>query len=355
MLFKKFKNFDARTVYNRYTVRVIVLSTLSVLAAYNIAFLFQDWINPTIAGVLSLTAIKSTFHDTVKESIKQVVGTAVGTIVGVVFINWLGFNSLTISIIIVVAFFIGWAMRLKAEGSLTIAAMVLLVNGPLMSTFQNIEQRILGVVLGSICALIASMFIVTSNPHKVVLQSSIDSSRETYRLMKNISKKFIDVQPIKLKEAKLWFATMEVIVSNITDDREKIRVILTDAKWSPLLSKQDVENVLFQVRIAKRNAEALRSITESIVHHLTNGIILSEKVSKDIGKLLYETAEAMKKQNKLAVTDPAEYLPNEDVTVMRERQAKVANEMKKIDDTETLLLSGTLLHEITKIRNTITE
>lgn len=354
-MFKKFRNFDARTVYNRYTVRVVILATLSVLAAYNIAFLFQAWINPTIAGVLSLTAIKSTFHDTVRESIKQVVGTTVGAVVGILFINWFGFNSLTLLIIIVTSFVIGWLMRLKAEGSLTIAAMVLLVNGPLMTDFQSLEQRISGVVLGSLCALVASMFIVASNPHKVVLQSSIDSSRETYRLMKVISKKFIDVEPIKLKEAKLWFATMEVIVSNITDEREKIRVILTDAKWSPLLSKKDVEDVLFQVRIAKRNAEALRSITESIVHHLTNGIILSDKVSRDIGKLLYETAEAMKKQNKLAVTDPAEYLPNEDVTVMRERQAKVANEMKKIDDTETLLLSGTLLHEITKIRNTITE
>ena len=354
-MLKKFKNFDARAVYNRYTVRVIVLSILSVLAAYNIAFLFKDWINPTIAGVLSLTAIKSTFHDTVKESIKQIVGTTVGAIVGVLFINWLGFNSLTLSIIIVASFAIGWAMRLKAEGSLTIAAMVLLVNGPLMTNFQSLEQRVFGVILGSLCALIASMFIVTSNPHKVVLQSSVKSSRETYKLMKLIANKFINVETIKIKEAKLWFATMEVIVANISEDREQIRIILTDAKWSPLLSKTDVEDVLFQVRIAKRNAEALRSIIESIIHHLTNGIILSDKVSKDIGKLLYETSEAMKKQNKLALTEPAEYLPNEDVTAMRERQAKVANEMKKIDDTETLLLSGTLLHEITKIRNTITE
>lgn len=354
-MFKRFKNFDARAVYNRYTVRVVALSTLSVLVAYNIAFFFKDWVNPTIAGVISLTAIKSTFHDTVRESIKQVVGTSVGTIVGIIFINWLGFNSLTLVIIILTAFVIGWLMRLKAEGSLTIAAMVLLVNGPMLSAFQSIEQRILGVILGSICALIASMFIVTSNPHKVVLQSSIKTSRETYKLMKIISERFIDVKPIKLKEARLWHATMEVVVEQASEDREQIRVILTDAKWSPLLSKKDVEDVLFQVRIAKRNAEALRSIIESIVHHVTNGIVLSDKVSRDIGKLLFETSEAMKKQNKLATTDPAEYLPNEDVTAMRERQAKVASEMKKIDDTETLLLSGTLLHEITKIRNTIAD
>ena len=354
-MFKGLKNFSARSVYNRYAVRVTVFSTLSALLAYNIAFLMQDWISPVIAGVLSLTAIKSTFHDTVKESIKQIVGTTVGSIFGVAFITWFGFNSLTLTIIIIIAFIIGWGLRLQAEGGLAIAAMVILVSGPLLNDLQSVEQRVAGVILGSICALGASMLIIPSNPHKVVLQSSIVSSRETYKLMKTISRKFIDVAPIKLKEAKLWFATMEVIVSDITDDREKIRVILTDAKWSPLLSKKDVEDVLFQVRIAKRNAEALRSITESIVHHMTNGIILSDKVSKDIGKLLYETAEAMKKQNNLAATDPAEYLPNEDVTVMRERQAKVANEMKKIDDTETLLLSGTLLHEITKIRNTLTE
>lgn len=354
-MFNKLRIFDARTLYNRYTVRVILLAMLAVLAAYNIAFMLNQWVNPTIAGIISLTAIKSTFHDTVRESVKQVVGTTVGSIVGIAAINWLGFTNVTLIIIVGVSFVLGWALRLKTEGSLTIAAMVLLVNGPLMTDFQSLEQRILGVILGSICALVASMFIVTSNPHKIILKSTVEASRETYKLMKVIAKKFIDVETIKIKESKLWHATMDVIVSNITEDREQIRTILTDAKWSPLLSKKDVEDVLFQVRIAKRNAEALRSITESIMHHLTNGIILSEKVSKDIGKLLYETAEVMKKQNKLAATDPAEYLPNEDVTAMRERQAKVANEMKRIDDTETLLLSGTLLHEITKIRNTITE
>lgn len=354
-MFKPFKKIDARTVYNRYAVRVTVFSTLSALAAYNIAFLLQNWISPVIAGVLSLTAIKSTFHDTVKESIKQIAGTSIGAIFGVAFIKQFGFNSLTLTIIIIIAFIIGWLLRLKAEGGLAIAAMVILVSGPLLNDLQSVEQRIAGVILGSLCALAASMLIIPSNPHKVILQSSIESNREAYRLMKNISKKFIDNQPIKIKEAKLWLATIELIVANVTEDREKIRTTLTDAKWSPLLSKKDVEDVLFQVRITKRNTEALRSIIESIIHHLTNGIILQEKVSKDIGKLLYETAEAIKKQNKLASTEPAEYLPDEEITNMVERQTKVANEMKKIDDTETLLLSGTLLHEITKIRNTLTE
>lgn len=354
-MFKGFKNFDARIVYNRYAVRVTVLAIASALTAYNVAFLFQQWINPTIAGVLSLTAIKSTFHDTVKESVKQVVGTTVGSIVGIAFISWFGFNSLTLAAIIAIAFIIGWLLRLKAEGGLTIAAMVLLVNGPLLNDFQSVEQRIAGVILGSLCALAASMFIIPSNPHKVILKSSVESSRETYRLMKVISKKFTNVETIKLKEARLWNATIESILSNITMDREQIRIILADAKWSPLLSKKDVEDVLFQVRIVKRNAEAVKGITESIIHHLTNGIVMQKKVSQDIGRLIYETAEAVKKQNKLAMSDPAEYLPDEEVNLVNERKAKVANEMKKIDDTETLLLSGTLIHEITKIRNSITE
>lgn len=348
------KNFDARKVYNRYAVRVTVLSTLSALVAYNVAVVFQEWVSPTIAGVLSLTAIKSTFHDTVQESIKQVVGTTVGALVGMFFISWFGFNSLTLAIIIVFAFILGWLLRLKAEGGLVIAAMVLLVNGPLLNDFQNIEQRIAGVLLGSLCALIASMFIIPANPHKVILKSSVDASRETYRLMKSISRKFSSFEVIKMKEAKLWLANINYILSDINVDREKIDVIFTDAKWSPLLSKQDVENVVRQVKIVKRNAEALRSIIDSIVHHLDNGIIMQEKVSKDIGKLLFETAEAIKKQNKLAVDVPAEFLDVEDVSMMNERKSKVANEMKKIDDTETLLLSGTLLHEVTKIRNSIT-
>lgn len=356
-MFRKlgFRKFDARSVYNRYAVRVTFFATLSALVAYNVGVLFQEWISPSIAGIISLTAIKSTFHDTVKESIKQVVGTTVGSIVGILFITWFGFNSLTLAVIIVVSFIIAWILRLKAEGGLVIAAMVLLVNGPLLNDLQNIEQRIAGVVLGSACALIASMLIIPSNPHKVVLQSTINSSREAYRLMKTIAKKFINFEKIKIKEAELWLATIEVTISNISDDREKVRTILTDAKWSPLLSKKEVEDVLFQVRIAKRNAEALRSIIESIIHHMTDGIILHEKVSKDIGKLLFETAEAMKKQNKIASNEPAEYLPDEEVTSMIERQAKVVNEMKNIDNTDTLLLSGTLMHEITKIRNTIAE
>lgn len=354
-MFKKFRNFDARAVYNRHAIRVMVLASLSALVAYNTALMFPEWINPTIAGVISLTAIKSTFHDTVKESIKQVVGTTVGTIVSIFIISWLGFNSLTIGITVVVAFIIGWILKLQVEGGLTIAAMVLLVNGPLMNDFQSIEQRIAGVFLGSLCALLASMFVISSNPHKVVLQSSVEASRRTYKLMKTISESFINFESLEASKAEKWLSQIQNIINDIGDEREKIRTLLADAKWSPLLSKKDVEDVLLQVRIVKRNAEALRSIIESIIHHLSNGIIMQKKVSQDIGKLLYETAEAIKKQNKIASTEPAESLPENAIEAVNKRKAKVANEMKSLTDTEALLLSGTLLHEITKIRNTITE
>lgn len=354
-MFNRIIKFNPRTLYNRYTVRVILYATLSALIAYNIALAFQGVFDPTIAGVMALTGIKSTFHDTVEESVKKVVGTSVGSILSVFFIAWLGFNNATFIIIIVASFIIGWVIRLKIEGSLTIAAMVLLVNSPSLIMLDDVWQRIAGVVLGAMFALLASMLIIQANPHKNVLNHITSLSKSTHKLMKAIAKKFTTREELTVDEVSEWFNQIETIIAGINDSREQVNALMDDAKWSPLISKKDVENVLMQARIAKRNAGALQSIIQSIKHHMEKDWVLQPKVSQRIGQLMYETAEVMKKQNKLAVSEPAEWLPKEEITALRQQQSKVVETMKNMDNTEALLFSGTLLHEITNIRRTISK
>lgn len=350
-MFSKLKVFDARRIYREYAFRVTVFATLSSVAAYMVGSLIP-WCSPVIAAILALSAIKPTFHDTVRESIRQVVGTFFGAIFGMVFVYMFGFNLLTLTVIIAIAFITGWLLRLRAEGGITIGVTVLLVTGPLLGDIANVEARIVGVILGTVFALIASYLIMPSNPHKQILEATIEKSRDMSRLLKTVGRR-VGQGDLRLVEANLWVAEIEKIVEDVKENREEIEVALKDAKWSPLLRKKDVEEVMEQVRITKANADNVRSIMLAIQKAVVEEADVPAKTLAKLGAMLVETAHGIKQQAKLAVSAPAESVDTAQIEQIRLKRRKVADDVRHLDDTQAILLSGTLLHEATKIKDAI--
>lgn len=350
-MLEKLKLLDYKTIYTAYAVRVTVFGTLSAIVAYFIGSLIP-FVSPVIAAILALSAIKPTFYDTVRESIRQVVGTFFGAIFGMIFIALFGFNLLTLSIIIVIAFATGWLLRLRAEGGITIAATVILVSGPLLGDIESIEERLFGVILGTLCALVASYLIMPSYPHKRILQTTLEEGEKIGKLLKKIAKRFPQ-DKISTEEAENWIIEINTITDDVKNNREKIRATLKDAKWAPMLRKKDVENVVDQVGITMNNANNVRSICEAIYKAVENNATIPSKVKEDISVMLLEAAKGIKTQNKLAFKEPAEKISVEQTEYIKNKRKKLASEIKNIEDTQAILLSGTLLHETTNIKDSI--
>lgn len=350
-MIRKLLQQDARALYRAYAFRVTILAAISAAAAYLIGKALP-FVSPEVAVIIALAAIKPTFHDTVRESIRQVVGTLVGALFGLVFVALLGFNIYTLTGMVLVSFIMGWLLKLRAEGGITIAVTVVLVTGPLLGNIDNVTHRLFGVILGAICALTVSYFIKPGHPHQQVLSETIQQSKDISKLLKTISIRFRE-GGLTLDEATEWQTTIDAILEDVSISREEIWSAYEDAKWSPLIQKHEVEQVITQVKITKANAHSVQSICYAITKALSHDTVLPEKISQDIGKMLAEASTAIKEQAKLAKISPADAVPEEKAQNIRERRRKVAASMRNLDDTQMILLSGTILHEATKIKDTV--
>lgn len=349
---RRIRKINPKQIYTMYAVRVTVLATLSTVTAYSFGLLFSQWVSPIIAAILALAAIKPTFHDTVRETVRQIVGTVVGAILGLYLIKYFGFEIWTLALITIISFIAGWTLKLRAEGGITIAVTILLVIGPIAGDAAQTEQRVVGVVVGALCALIASYFIIPGHPHKRVLDETISNNKQVSKLLKVIADAFRD-NKVNKTVAEAWLISISSIIGDINENREEVRVALADAKWSPLLRQKDVESVVEQVKITRSNAITVKSICEAIEKAFQYDVKIPEEAGETIGKMLFEASEGIKEQGRRAKETPAAKVDYSEVKAIRNKRKKVANEIKKLDDTQLIILSGTLVHETTKIKDTI--
>jgi len=352
MIIKRIRKINPKQIYTMYAVRVTVLATLSTVTAYGIGLLFNEWVSPIIAAILALAAIKPTFYDTVRETVRQIVGTVVGALFGLYLINYFGFELWTLAVITLISFIAGWLLKLRAEGGITIAVTILLVIGPIGGDALQTEQRVAGVIIGALCALMASFFIIPGHPHKRVLDETINNNKQVSKLLRTIADVFRDGK-VSLNLADSWLVKINTIIGDINDNKEEVRIALADSKWSPLLRQKDVESVVEQVNITRNNALTVKSICEAIAKAFQYDVKMPTEAGETIGKMLFEASEGIREQGRRAKDSPAAKVDYSEVKAIRNKRKKVANEIKKLDDTQLIILSGTLVHETTKIKDTI--
>lgn len=351
---KFLKTASSTFLFRLYSLRLVVIATLATFSAYSLANLAPEWISPTVAGIIALTGMKPTLHDTVRETIRQVVGTTVGAFLGLLLINWLGFNSFTLLVIVAIGLLVGVILNMDMQGTLTISATVLLVAGPLLGSIDNVEERIAGVALGAVFAFIGSILLTRRNPHKQILEELVKIGRVNSKLVLEISNVFQEGEHT-IETANAWLEQIEGNIKKLADLRDRIQTVYQDARWSPLLKKAEIKKVRHQAFIMKQTAENIRSIVQAIINSLEHDVVLPTKASNVFGSLLREIGEAVKEQSKIAATNPSGNISLEREQVLREKRKKVANEIRKMDDTRAIMLGGSLIHEATNIKDALTD
>jgi uncharacterized membrane protein YgaE (UPF0421/DUF939 family) len=342
-------------IYSAYSLRIVFFASLSALSAYSFATAFSDFVSPTIAAIISLTAIKTNISDTVRETFKQVGGSFFGAILGILVISSLGFNGLSIILAVVLSMILSFSIRLGIPGGLAIAATVILVSGPLFADYQSIEQRVAGVIVGSLFAFLSSLLMLPWKPEISIMKKVVSYGDKTTKIMDEIVSIYRTNEKITDEQLETWLDDINTNIHELRSLTRDANQLYLDARWTPFITAIAAENIKRQAEIGKINASATRTIIYAMENSHFHQATLEDSVAKRLSSLLEASSAAMKQHLVTAMIKPDDILTEKVADDIRAKRAKLAAAMTKMDDTRAIMLSGTIMHEATKIKDIITE
>lgn len=340
--------------YKLYAFKLILVATASSFLAYSVSSLFPDFISPIVAAIIALTGIKPTIHDTVKETTRQVTGTFLGAIIGLLLITNMGFNSWSLIIIVAASLSVGLLLRLDMQNSLAIAATVLLVAGPLLGDFENVEARAVGVLVGAVFAFLSSLVLTQRNPHLRVMAELRIVNKTNVTVLQEISTAFKN-DKISQKAAEKWLAQIAENIEKANSCRTDIQTIYEDSKWTPMIKREEVIHVKSESVVSKATTANIRSIIYSIMNSLGHDIKLDRKTQIYVHNLLEELILAIHDYNKQLKESLIASISEERAKRIRDKRQKLAIRVKKLENAREIVLAGTILYEATNIKDNLTD
>jgi uncharacterized membrane protein YgaE (UPF0421/DUF939 family) len=336
-------------------IRVAVLSALAATVAYLVGS-FNPAFDATVAGLTALISVRPTFHDTAAESFKQVLGTLVGGVLGLALVHMLGGQSATSSaaimfLLILVCFVIARFLRVGEEGAAVMGLTVVLVLGP-VSDVAKAESRFFGVFLGTVVAMLVSIWVRPGLPHHRALGEALRLADTGATLLTEMSTHISEHQgKVSRKLAKKWVAEAEATMTELAEIRVEAEAALKSARWSPLVNSRDAESVLEQIRIAQVTARTVYNMANDLLVSSRNAKTLPKQVAENLADVLSATADVISEQAETARENPASTLDVTDTTVidLQNVRDETIGQMRDISETKPILLAGSLLRDSEKI------
>lgn len=336
-----------RTLYNNKALRLAVLTGLSSASAYLIASLVP-LADPFIAAITGLVAITPTFHNSIKSASAETLGVIIGSVVGMFFINWLGFNVLTLAMLITLAYLLSWGLRLGNTAAVPIGVTMILVCGPLLDDVVGLEGRILGVLIGAACALMASYFVLPGQPHQRALRKIRQDSIQAAELLSRVSQSLSE-GVLTSEQAYEWLEESQTLTEHSKEHLEEAKDAVRGAKWSPVLSRKETSKAYKKVKNLHKIIFSVNSICEDLTVYAENNK-MSKKFSRQLGDLfrttcehiIAETEEVDLKTGKLILSNTVENQKRETIETV-----------KDMDETQAIILGGSIARDVTRIRESL--
>jgi uncharacterized membrane protein YgaE (UPF0421/DUF939 family) len=344
-----------RDVTNAPYFRLAVLSSLAATTAYFIGA-NSTMISGTTAAITTLVSVRHTFHDSIRESFTQIIGVLIGGTVAFVSIQLIGFNSFVVLFAVFSCFITARLLKLGEEGAIALGITLILVMGPRTSSgaIETIEQRFFGVLLGVALAIFVSYFVRKGSPHSRALKAGIDQALAMAALLHKISDKLSsEAGQITPTQAVLWLAKAERISEELLEIKAQALSAVEGSGWSPIIDRRDAEAVLKQIEMNEATAATVVSICRELV--LTFG--KSEKIPTGLASalagVLSATADVISEQAEVAEIAPATSADEDDVA-FDEMRDEAIKELRGLDETQPLLIGGSILRDAEKINDLLT-
>lgn len=346
---------NLRTVLRRDYTRLALLSASAASLTWLLASQLP-WIDATIAALTCLISVKPTFHDTAAEGFRQVLGTMIGAVIGYGLVTTYGANAALMFGLVLLCFVLARYLKLGSDGAAVMGLTVILVMGPL-DNLHAVETRLAGVVLGAVTALIPSLWVRPGKPHERALQAAIRLGGKSAALLTEISDHLTSHRGrIDTATAADWRDRADATLRSLLAIRTDAEDAVAASRWSPLMDRSSAEDVLEQVTIAISTARTVHTMCVDLVLASGENRALPSTVALNLAGVLSATAIAISEQAEAAAVNPAEQLfPTDEVLQeLAEQRDETVDQLRSLDDTQPLLLAGSLLRDAEKIADTIT-
>ena len=345
---KQKRKITLRSLYYNRALRLSVLTGLSSAFAYVIATIFP-LADPTVAAITGLVAISPTFHNSVKSAFAEMAGVLLGSVVGLFFINWLGFNVLTLGILIVTAYLLAWGLRLGETAAVPIGVTMVLVCGPLLDNVVGLEGRVLGVLIGAGCALIASYFVLPGTPHERALKDIRKESLQAAQLLFTVARSLSEGSTTAVMSHG-WLKQSQGLTERSREYMEEAKDAVKGSKWSPMLSKKETTKVLKQVRNLNNIVSAVNNICEDLNSFMVQDKKLTPEFRESLSQLLITTAENIVIELEEADSKTGRIILD---SSLQNKNRETIETIKNIDETQAIMLGGGIVRDASKIRDSL--
>lgn len=349
--------------YVRYALLSSIMATVAFVLGSHIPH-----VSAIVASITVLVAIRPTFHASVKEGFYQIfaiiMGAGIALLLAVVIgkfspVNLLvgKYSPITLFVALLLCFILSHFLSLGEGGAVSIGISIILVLGPKFDS-ALIETRFLGVALGSVLAMIASLWTRPGTPAKRALKDIIAQSEKISDLLNEMGDHLADpkeeitesITNIWLDEAK----SIQLKVNLIRDVAEDVR---KSYRWSPLIDKEEAEAVLSQVKITQATVTTVLNIVRDLRSVARHAEPLPEEITRHLSEAILATAEVVAEQSEVASENPAQKLDSDTAAVKIREQAQESaiNHLREIEEDYPLLIGGSVLQDTHKINSMLTE
>jgi uncharacterized membrane protein YccC len=333
--------------------RLATLTTIAGTLAYFIGANLP-MVSGISAAITAIVSVRHTFHDSIQESFLQILGVLIGGTVAFASMKLIGFNSVVVMLAIFTCFVTARLLKLGEEGAIAIAVTVILVVGPNV-TASTIEQRFFGVLLGATLATFASYFVRKGSPQDRALKAGIEQSFALSALLNAIAKALTENDgTVDPKVASRWLAKAEFIANEIDEIKANAQSALDGSAWSPAIDHSEAKAVVQQIELTEATASTVLNICRELV--LTSGSSqqLPALLAAALAGVLSATAEVISDQAEIAEDSPAD-IQHEDLEDWQDQRKKAIAELRNLDDTQPLLIGGSILRDAEKITEILSD
>lgn len=333
--------------------RLAVLTTVAGTMAYFIGANLPG-VSGITAAITAVVSVRHTFHDSAQQSFLQIIGVVIGGTVAYGASQLIGFNSVVVFLAIFTCFVAARLLKLGEEGAIALVVTVILVVGPNI-TASSLEQRFFGVLLGAAFATFVSYFVRKGSPQNRALMAGIEQSHAMSALLNSIAKALKDNDGIvDPKVASKWLARAEFIANEIDDIKSNAQSALAGAAWSPAIDHAEAKAVVTQIQMTEATASTLLNICRELVLTSGGSQQLPALLATALAGVLSATAEVISDQADNAEENPSD-VQREDLEDWQDQRTKAITQLRNLDDTQPLLIGGSILRDAEKITEILSD
>jgi uncharacterized membrane protein YgaE (UPF0421/DUF939 family) len=343
-----------RSYTRRPYARTAVLGSLAAVIGFAVGS-YSTHISAIVAAITALVSLRPTFHASVQESLRQVAGVMIGALISAGLYIAFGFTPVTFFITVLSAYIIAWFMKMGEEGAVTMGVTIVLVLADFSA--EGIENRLLGVVIGVVVAMALSYFARPGRPTDRVLDDALRESRVISGLLISVSSHLIEHRgSLHRAESYQWLAASDAALRQLVAVRAASEETLKGSRWSPWVRKDDAREVLEQVMLVRRAAITVHAICRDLHDSARAKTSLPADLAISLANGLTAAAVALEQQAETARLEPAKVLSDEAdaVRALRASRELVVRQMRTLDDTRPMLLSGSLIRDTETLGDIIT-